>query len=87
MDHDLYFTRAEAARVSNGVVSSPDYTPSPIARESLMTLVDFLGPRSNIFPGMSGIESDWSEGQLLRNANHIDRMMALKMPRYDCIII
>ena len=49
-----------------------------------MTLVDFLGPGSNIFPGMSGEESDWSEGQLLRNTNHIDRMMALKIPRYDC---
>ena len=50
-----------------------------------MTLVDFLGPGSNIFPGMSGKESDWSEGQLLRNTtNHIDRMMALKIPRYDC---
>ena len=49
-----------------------------------MTLVDFLGPGSNIFPGMSGKESDWSEGQLLRNTNHIDRMLALKIPRYDC---
>ena len=48
-----------------------------------MTLVDFLGPGSNIFPGMSGKESDWSEGQLLRNTNHIDRMKALKIPRYD----
>ena len=59
------------------VVSSPDHTPSPIAREGLVTLVDFLGPGSNIFPGMSGKESDWSEGQLLRNTNHIDRMMGL----------
>ena len=41
-----------------------------------MALVDFLGPGSNIFPGMSGVESDWSERQLLRNTNHIDRMMA-----------
>ena len=49
-----------------------------------MTLVDFLGPGSNIFPGMSGKESDWSEGQLLRNTDHIDRMKALKIPRYDC---
>ena len=49
-----------------------------------MTIVDFLGPGSNIFPGMSGKESDWSEGQLLRNTNHIDRMMALKIPRCDC---
>ena len=32
-----------------------------------MTLVDFRVPGSNIFPGMSGKESDWSEGQLLRN--------------------
>ena len=52
-----------------------------------MTLVDFLGPRSNIFPGMSGKESDWSEGQLLRNTNHIDRMLALKIPRYDCSLL
>ena len=51
---------------------------SPIAREGLVTSVDFLGPVSNIFRGMSGIESDWSEGQLLRNANHIDRIMILK---------
>ena len=49
-----------------------------------MTLVDFLGPGSNIFPGMSGKESDWSEGQLL---NHIDRMLALKIPRYDCSLL
>ena len=52
-----------------------------------MTLVDFLGPGSNIFPGMSGKESDWSEGQLLRNTNHIDRMLALKIPRYDCSLL
>ena len=52
-----------------------------------MTLVDFLGPGSNIFPGMSGKESDWSEGQLLRNTNHIDRMMALKIPRHDCSLL
>ena len=52
-----------------------------------MTLVDFLGPGSNIFRGMSGKESDWSEGQLLRNTNHIDRMMALKIPRYDCSLL
>ena len=32
---------------------------------------------------MSGVESDWSEGQILRNTNHIDRMVALKIPRYD----
>ena len=50
-----------------------------------MTLVDFLGPGSNIFPGMSGKESDWSEGQLLRNTNHIDRMLASKIPRYDLV--
>ena len=52
-----------------------------------MTLVDFLGPGSNIFPGMSGKESDWSEGQVLRNTNHIDRMLALKIPRYDCSLL
>ena len=52
-----------------------------------MTLVDFLGPGSNIFPGMSGKESDWSEGQLLRNTNHINRMLALKIPRYDCSLL
>ena len=52
-----------------------------------MTLVDFLGPGSNIFPGMSGKESDWSEGQLLRNTNHIDRMMALKIPRLDMTVV
>ena len=32
---------------------------------------------------MSGVESDWSEGQLLRNTNHLDRMMVLKILRYD----
>ena len=36
---------------------------------------------------MSGKESDWSEGQLLRNTNHIDRMMALKMARHDCSLM
>ena len=34
-----------------------------------MTLVHFLGPGSNIFPGMSGIESDWSDRQMLCNTN------------------
>ena len=37
------------------------------SRTRLVALVDFLGPGSNFFPGMSGIESDWSEGQVLRN--------------------
>ena len=57
--------------------------PFRFAREGLVAFVDFLGPGSNIFPGMSGIESDWSEGQLLCNTNHIDRIMALKILRYD----
>ena len=54
-----------------------------------MTLVDFLGPGSNIFPGMSGVESDWSaEGQVLRNTNHIDhRLLALKIRGYDCSLL
>ena len=34
-----------------------------------MTLVHFLGPGSNIFPGMSGVESDWSDRQMLCNTN------------------
>ena len=65
------------------VVSSPNHTLAYRERGS----GDFLGPGSNIFPGMSGKESDWSEGQLLRNTNHIDRMMALKIPRHDCSLM
>ena len=42
---------------------------SPTAREGLVTLVHFLGPGSNIFPGMSGLESDWSDRQMLCNTN------------------
>ena len=42
---------------------------SPTAREGLVTLVHFLGPGSNIFPGMSGVESDWSDRQMLCNTN------------------
>ena len=34
---------------------------SALGFRSLVALVDFLGPGSNIFPGMCGVESDWSE--------------------------